>query len=327
MPLRRNSQEELIAMKKEIFDKYLTKQIKVKAGAELLKMHPKAFLRLLARYRQYGLTSLIPKKTGPKSGVALNRTPAWIEDLVVQVAFHNRSLGPVPLLEKLDDEHHIKLNQSTIYRILKRKKARYFKNYPKIERQKPQLYCLDTPGEELQLDASFPFGRSRKIACFSAIDDCARYVFSKCYSWETTEDAIKFINELVQKAPFNIKSIRIDNKLRKAFKAYCENELGIKVIVNDPYMPQQNGKVERFHKTLKTSFFWRQVSFHDTMEEINYKLGFWLNYYNYERRHGGYGMNRLTPVQKLTQTLLYSTANQYIINPQLVTRTLQSHKT
>ena len=325
MPLRRNSQEELIAMKKEIFDKYLDKQIGVKAGAELLKMHPKAFFRLLARYRQYGLAVLVPKKTGPKSGMANNRTPAWIEDLVVQIAFDQRSIGPVLITESLEENHKIKLNQSTIYRILKRRKARYFKNYPKIERQKPKLYCLDTPGEELQLDASFPFGRSRKIACFSAIDDCARYDFSKCYAWETTENAIKFVNELVQKAPFNIKSIRIDNKLKKSFKAYCENELGIKVIVNDPYMPQQNGKVERFHKTLKSNFFWRHVGFHDTMEEINYKLGFWLNYYNYERKHGGYGMDRLTPVQKIAQTLLYSTANQLIINPQLVALTLQSH--
>lgn len=325
MPLRRNSQEELIAMKREIFDKYLNKQIKAKAGSELLKMHPKAFFRLLARYRQHGLAALVPRKSGPKSGMALNRTPIWIEDLVVQIAFNQRSIGPISVAELLEESHHIKLDQSTIYRILKRRKARYFKDYPKIERQKPKLYSLDTPGQELQLDASFPFGRHRKIACFSAIDDCARYDFSKCYSWETTENAIKFVNELVQKAPFSIKSIRIDNKLKKSFKAYCENELGIKVIVNDPYMPQQNGKVERFHKTLKRSFFWRQVGFHDTMEEINYKLVFWLNYYNYERRHGGYGMNRLTPVQKIVQTLLYSTANQLITNPLMVTSTLQQH--
>jgi transposase InsO family protein len=326
MPLRRNSQDELIAMKKEIFDKYLTRQIKSKDGAGLLKMHPKSFFRLLARYQQYGLAALAPKKTGPKSGLALNRTSTWIEDLVIKIAFDHRNLGPISIAELLAESQSIKLNQTTVYRILKRRKARYFKDYPKIERQRPKLYCLDLPGEELQLDASFPFGRSRKIACFSALDDCARYGFSKCYSWETTDNAIKFVNELIQKAPFNIKSIRIDNKLKKSFRAYCEKDLGIKVIVNDPYMPQQNGKVERFHKTLKHDFFWRQVGFHDTIEEINYQLSFWLNHYNYERRHGGYGMNWLTPAQKIAQTLLYSTTNHLIINPQMVTLTMQQYK-
>jgi hypothetical protein len=113
MPLRRNSQDELIAMKKEIFDKYLTRQIKSKDGAGLLKMHPKSFFRLLARYQQYGLAALAPKKTGPKSGLAFNRTSTWIEDLVIKIAFDHRNLGPISIAELLAESQSIKLNQTT----------------------------------------------------------------------------------------------------------------------------------------------------------------------------------------------------------------------
>ncbi len=62
------------------------------------------------------------------------------------------------------------------------------------------------------------------------------------------------------------------------------------------------------------------------METTNYKYALWLTHYNYHRRHWGLGMHGLIPAQKITQTLLQSTANELIINPQKVTGTLQSYK-
>ena len=92
------------------------------------------------------------------------------------------------------------------------------------------------------------------------------------------------------------------------------------------YSPEQNGKIERFHKTLKREFFYRHCSYTDSLETLNYKYSQWLTYYNYRRRHSGLGMNRLTPAQKITQTLLKATANTIIIsNPQKVTGTLQQY--
>ncbi|MDD4352050.1 MAG: hypothetical protein PHU71_03665, partial [Candidatus Gracilibacteria bacterium] len=42
----------------------------------------------------------------------------------------------------------------------------------------------------------------------------------------------------------------------------------------------------------------------------------------YHRKHSGYGMNRLTPVQKMATTWFYSLNN---LNLQKVTGTLQQH--
>ena len=83
---RRNTQEELIAMKKQIFDACLSKQMKCKDGAKLLQMHPKSFSRLKARYEKEGEDALIPKKTGPKRFTPQNRTPSWLTDIVVDLA-------------------------------------------------------------------------------------------------------------------------------------------------------------------------------------------------------------------------------------------------
>jgi transposase InsO family protein len=320
---RRNTQETLIAMKKEILDSCMTKKMKCLEGAKLLKMHPKSFSRLKKNYIEKGDAVLTPKPPGPKNGfIAGNRTPLRIEDIVCKLARNNSNKSPIELSEKLLTDHSIKLDQSTVYRILRRRRVRYCLEYIQEKRSKPQLYCLETPGEELQLDACYPFGRGRQICCFDAIDDCSRLVAAKMYDRENAENAIDFIKYLIERAPFKIKRIRIDNRSKNRITAFCET-VGIEVIINDAHTPKQNGKIERFHKTVKHKFFWRHCSIHDDINLIDYNLQLWLVYYNEKRKHGGYGMNKLTPIQKLTSSLFNSL---YIIPVEKVTLTMQSYK-
>ena len=325
--LRRNTQEELIAMKKQILDQCIEKQMRCKDGAKLLTMHEKAFLRLKARYKTHGIQALVPKKPGPKIGSnPHNRTPAWIEDLVVEVSREHRYFGPEPLADELKEAHGLILDPTTLWRILKRKGVRYFRDYVPVEKQKPKLYCLDTPGEELQMDGCYPFGRSRKLVAFSAIDDCSRHVYSACYTRETAENAILFVKELIKRVPYRIERIRVDNRYGKQFKNYCEQEPCIEVITNEPYNSNQNGKIERFNKTLKYDFFWTYCRYNDPIDHIQYKLTQWLGFYNYERKHTGYKMNKLTPAQKIASTYLFSTAQNLVYYPQKVTRSMQQYE-
>lgn len=319
--IRRNTQGELIAMKKQIIEKYLNRQLKCRDGANLLKMHPKAFSRLKSRYLQFGETALMPRKPGPKRFTPKNRTPEIIEQLVEDLAMKHPNLGPIPLSEELFDKYSIKLDQTTVWRILKRRKIRYTKQY-KRWKEKPKFYCLDTPGLELQMDGCYPFGRSRQIVHFDAIDDCSRWICGKPYTRETAANAIDFVKYLINNVPFKIQRIRVDNRYGKEFKQYC-NSIGIEVIENEPYSPEQNGKIERFHKTLKREFFWKYCSYHDSIETMQYKYNQWQNYYNIKRRHGGYGMNRMTPQQKIASTLFLSLNN--VNYPQKVTLILQQY--
>ena len=320
--MRRNTQGELIAMKKQVLDKLIARELTRDQAASLMQMHSNAVSRLKKRYIEHGVDVLMPKKPGPRNGETHNRTPDWIEDIVTQFAIKRPSLGPLPLSEEISDKYGIDLNQATVWRILTRKKTRYATEYKRWKKEKPKLYCLNTPGLELQMDACFPFGRSRKIASFDAIDDCSRYVYAKLYEREDDNSAIDFVKHLVSNAPFRIQRIRVDNRYGKRFKEYCES-IGIEIIVNDPYTPKQNGKIERFHRTLKGEFFWKYCSFHDNTEFLQYKYNQWLNHYNTKRRHGGYGMNRMTPYQKIASTLFLSLNN--INYPQNVTLTVQSY--
>ena len=320
---RRNTQEELIMFKKIILDKFIARDISRKEVASILQMHKNAVSRLKKRYIEEGIPALVPHKPGPKENTEPhNKTEKEVEDIVVALALKYSYLGPIPLSEELFEQYGIILESTTVWRILKRRGIRYTREYKRWKKE-PKLYCLDKPGKELQMDGCYPYGRERDIVEFDAIDDCSRWIYAKIYEHEDADSAIDFVSHLVKRAPFRVERIKVDNRYGKRFRNFCE-ALGIAVTENDPYCPEQNGKIERFHKTLKREFYWKYCSYHDSKMTMQFKYNLWQHHYNTNRKHQGYGMNKLTPRQKIASTLLLSLTNIY---PQKVTLTLQQYKT
>lgn len=321
----RDTKHNLMLVKKNILDRYIKRLLTRSEASKLLSMHPNALSRLKDNYLKHGNAVLVGRKPGPKSNFRpYNRTSEAVEELIVREGRKHPELGPKPLGDHILETHNIDTDQTTIWRILKRKGVRYTTLYKRFV-QEPKLYCLDTPGKVLQMDACYPFGRSRDLASFDAIDDCSRHVYGKAYNTEDDQNAMDFVTHLVQNVPFVVQAVKVDNRYGKDFQTYCERVLHIKVIYNDPYCPQQNGKIERFHKTLKQEFYFKQVAFTDSFDTINYKYWLWQTHYNNKRKHSGYGMNGLTPRQKLIQVTLQSMSNRIINHPGKVTLTLQQY--
>ena len=63
-----------------------------------------------------------------------------------------------------------------------------------------------------------------------------------------------------------------------------------------PHCPWQNGKVERFNRTIQIEWAYRQVFFSNT--ERTQALDPWLDYYNTQRRHSAIG--GLPPISRLS---------------------------
>lgn len=319
----KDTKHNLMLVKKNILDRYIKKVLSRSEAAELLSMHPNAVSRLKDNYLEYGDGVLSGRKPGPKSNFRPhNRTPEVVEELIAKVGGSRPDLGPKPLADHLEEIYGVITDQSTVWRILKRKRVRYYIPHRRFK-QEPKLYCLDQPGKILQMDACYPFGRSRDLASFDAIDDCSRIVYGKAYDIEDDQNAIDFVTELIVHSPFAIQGIQVDNRYGKDFQVYCEQILQIPVIYNDPYHPEQNGKIERFHRTLKQNFYYPYISFSDSFDTINYKYRLWQFTYNNHRKHYGYGMDGLTPQKKLKQANLQLMANKIINQTGKVTLTLQ----
>ncbi len=312
--------DQLTRMKEKMLTKVLAKEMKLKEVAEYFEVSRQTVSKWLAKYKYGGIAELVPKKSGPKTGCTWNRTPEVIEDVAIEIAEKNPFKGPDWISDELL-ELGIDLEQTTVYRILKRRGIRYYTNY-KHQRRKKKSYCLDIPGRELQLDCSFPWGYQREAIVFDVIDDCSRWVFGKVYKHHNAETTIIFLKELLLKAPFPIRAIRTDQgrefvneKVRTFLKKHH-----IEHKINPPYTPQHNGKIERFHQTLKNDEIRINWYFNDDLETLNYKFSLFLYFYNHQRKHSGIGMNKLTPIQKL----YYATISQLISKN--VNLTLQQNK-
>ena len=322
----KDTKHNLMLIKKNTLDRYIKHLLTRSQVAELLNMHPNAVSRLKDNYLKHGDIVFVGRKPGPKRGFRPhNRCSDSLEQIIAHEGIKHPEWGPKPLTDHLIDMYGITVNPTTVWRVLARQKIRYTITYKRFK-QEPKLYCLDTPGKVLQMDACYPFGRSRNLASFDAIDDCSRRVYGRAYDTENDQNAMDFVTRLVKTVPFTIQAIKVDNRYGRDFKTYVEQVLGIKVHYNDPYHPEQNGKIERFHRTLKQEFYYKYVTFHDDFDTINYKYALWQHYYNMKRKHYGYGMNGLTPQQKLIQATLQTMANQIINYPGKVTLTLQQYR-
>ncbi len=290
---------EMTQLKIKLVKEVVEKKRKVNEVADLLEVDRKTVTRWKYAFLHEGEVGLMPKKPGPKGGAAWNRTEENLEGLVCEVARNHPFKGP----EWIMDQLLVSINQSTIYRILKRKGVRYYHDY-KHKRRKKKAYCLSRPGEELQLDTCYPFGYSRKAIVYDIIDDCSRWAFARVMENKTEEATIEFLKELISRAPFTIKAIRTDQgtEFSKKVSEFLKDH-GIEHRKNPPYTPQHNGKIERYHRTFKEeeALFWH---FKAPVAQLNYRLQLWLDFYNNDKRHTGLGMDKMTPVQKIAYTLI-----------------------
>lgn len=278
-------------------EEIIKKKITVVQVAKELAVTRKTIHQWLARYKKRWEEWLYPKKSWPKWWSPPNRTPIWIERIVISIAKEQKFKWPITIGDRLEDEYEIRLHPATIYRILKRNHVRYNERYVRFKRPS-KLYSLWVPWQEIQLDTSFPLWYGNGMIVYDMIDDCSRIVKAKAYSEKTVENSIKFVRYVLSTTSLTIKAIRTDNgpEFSRGFGEYLES-IGIKHIKNTTYTPEENGKIERYHRTWKDEDI-NYRSYGMSLDEVNYRLKLWEYHYNHKRKHRWLGMYGLTPIQK-----------------------------
>jgi len=293
--------KQYLMLKKRNLELILAKEKTVTAVAKEMGVSRKTVHKWKCRYFRWGSESLytVRRKKYPS---AHNRTSPALESCVIRIAEEYWWDGVQTLCDRLSVEE-IYLHPSTIYRILKRRGIRYDILWAGTrKRKKKQLYAHKEAGKELQMDTKYPFGYKQGKVAYTVIDDATRWSYAKLYRTANAENTVDFLKELMKRSPFDIQKIRMDNGtefIAHRVQNYIKDQ-NIETRYNTPYCPQENGKIERFHRTMNEksiSLFW---SPQDSMENLQYKLSQFLHWYNYEKRHRGLGMDGLTPVQKLT---------------------------
>jgi transposase InsO family protein len=135
---------------------------------------------------------------------------------------------------------------------------------------------------------------------YTAIDDATRVRALKIYRRHTQANAIDFINYVVERFPFRIRTIRTDrgHEFQALFHWHVA-DLGMEHVYIKPRTPQLNGKVERSHRTDKDEFY-QLLTYRDDVD-LEKKLAVWERFYNYDRPHGAH--HGRTPYEALREKL------------------------
>jgi len=288
------------AMKASIVEQVLSGQSSVSSAARTVKVSRKTLYQWMGKYKAFGVDGLIAGRTGPKSGKTWNRTKLETEAFILDLMRKNPDSNIYDLSLMLPQEHRVA--PCTIFRIYRRQYQ--LSVATRLPRKKPQLYIKEVVGQEIQMDCSFPWGYGTKIVSFDCVDDRSRFALARIYERHTQDNAIAFLHHVIAHAPFVIRAIRTDcgREFGTRFSIACALA-GITHIRNEPYHPQQNGKVEKFHDVYKQRCFYTRLSPFASLDEHNYIVWQWLGWYNYEKTHSGLGMDRRTPAAVVYECL------------------------
>ena len=138
----------------------------------------------------------------------------------------------------------------------------------------------------------------------SVVDDHSRLAYSEIHDDERADTVCEFFDRAIAfyaEHGITIERVMTDNALvyRKSRRLRdLLEQHGIRHKFIRPHCPWQNGKVERFNRTLQTEWAYRRVFTSNT--ERRTALPDFIRYYNHQRRHSALG--GLPPTSRLSPT-------------------------
>ncbi len=295
-----STQEEKFRWIKPVIDK----EISLESMAKVCPFSKRSLNYWINNFRRYGMEGLQNKSTRPKNNPI--ETPIRIKERVIELRKETK-LCAKKLKWKLEKEGII-IHKNTIHKIIK--KEGLVRKYRTRKLRYKYVKVPLSPGELVEIDVKYvpDLIDERKHYQFTAIDCASRWRYLKVYESFSNRDSISFLGELTRKAPFRVRAIKTDNGsnftnrytgyLKSSdplnprlhpFDIFCQ-EYNIIHYLIDPGKPNQNGKVERSHRTDQEMFYDRNKF--DNLQELKTKIKLWNEVYN-NMEHCG--LNGLSP--------------------------------
>ncbi len=273
--------------------KIVANQLSVTEAAAQYGISRRHLHRLLARYRAEGLDGLEPRSRRPLSNA--KATPEQVRDRIVQLraelSAQGADCGPVTIAWHLQQEQISPPSTSTIRRILTT--AGMITPQPRKRPRSSYIrFEAALPNECWQSDFThWWLADGRDVEILNWLDDHSRYLLGCTAHARVTGDSV--VSEFLRliEAYGTPASTLTDNGVvytarfvggTNAFE-YLLPLLGVKQKNGHPNHPQTQGKIERFHQTLKR--WLAQQPRARTIGELQAQLDRFAEYYNEHRPH------------------------------------------
>jgi transposase InsO family protein len=242
----------------------------------------------------------LPKSTyyrwlKPQNGnhprIPWNKLSTEEEAMVLDNALQFPELSPRQLGLKITDDG-LYISESTVYRILKREGLIKPAQIKGFKASHEYHHKTRRPNEMWATDCSYlkvtGWGYYYLV---TVMDDFSRFILA----WQLKTDmSANSLIDVTQEAvdltgmtdvPVEDRTFLLSDNgsgyLSRKFSEYLRL-VGIKHIVASPYHPQTNGKIERYHRTIKGKI---NLIPYDTPSELENEIASFVRYYNYYRYH------------------------------------------
>lgn len=250
------------------------------------------------RFLEDGVDGLSDQKPAPRR--KWNRIPENVRGEVVRLAMDRTDLSPRELACTYTDEKQYFVSESSVYRILKAHDLITSPAY--ILMQASDSFANPTKRVHELWQTDFTYLRVIGWGWYylsTVLDDFSRYIVAWTLSPTMGADDVQ--NTLDQAlAITGVDQVRVRHKPRllsdngpayvsKALAEYL-SDLGMRHTRGAPYHPMTQGKIERYHRTMKNVVKLQNYYFPG---ELEHEIGKFVDYYNNERYHES--LNNVTP--------------------------------
>ena len=260
-----------------------------------LGIYKRTFYNWYKRYLEGGYDGLAQKAKGRHQ--TWNKIPPEQQTQVVEEALEHEELSSRELAFHIIDNHKWHISESSVYRILKR--AGLITSPAHIVISAADEYVNKTRRVNEMWQTDFTYFKIIGWGWYylsTILDDFSRFIIA----WDLREQMTsKDVMPSVDKALIftgltkdNAPKILSDNA-----KCYLSGEIlgffagkGIKPINGKPFHPQTQGKIERYHRTMKNVI---KLDNYYSPEDLIKAISEFVHYYNNERYHES--LRNLTP--------------------------------
>lgn len=250
-----------------------------------------SYYRWRKKYLRLGMKGLEDQRPVPKR--QWNALTPIEENVILDVANNNPEMSAREISFYITDNDNFSVSESSVYRILKRKgliRETQVRSFPAAKEYHSKPMRVN---EQWQTDATYLHVEGWGwFYLISVLDDYSR----KIIAWKLQSSMMgRDFTEVLELACNKIKVSKSDmpNLVSDRGPALISDELrdylkdkGIYHILASPYHPQTNGKIERYHKSLKSEVKLQVYSCPNSLKE---EIGRFINKYNQKRYHESLG--------------------------------------
>ena len=256
------------------------------------------FYRWYDQYQRLGERGLGDRRSGPAR--SWNRIPEEVRGQVVEMALEHPELSPRELAVTFTDENAYFISEASVYRLLKAHGLITSPAFIVVRAAEEFQDKTTAPNQLWQTD--FTYLKVIGWGWFylsSILDDFSRYIIAwkLCTTMKASDVAETLELALQASGVSQAKILHRPRLLSDNGSSYIAGDLadwlekrGIRHIRGAPQHPQTQGKIERWHQTLKN----RILLEHDYLPgDLRAQIEAFVDHYNHRRYHES--LNNLTP--------------------------------